>query len=320
MVAGAVTYDYYYDEGTLVYQEKSDNTSIHFLTEVGSEYLGFRYSGTTYFYAKNAQGDIIGILNSAGNFIARYRYDAWGVPIAITDGNGNDVSNNQSHIANINPIRYRGYYYDVETGFYYLQSRYYDPVTCRMLNADGAVSTGTGVLGHNMFAYCNNNPVMLSDPDGTCPICGLALCVSCNKAKEAAPIYNPYKLTLPKKPASSKVDASSLISINGSNPKAPVQVIIAPEHEKNGKLDPNITIEDSYRITSEKARSNVLDYIIASPEFDPNVFTRGKDAWMNEWLGHNFLYHYHVFRDNTASVDFNENEWIPWDIIDGYNY
>jgi len=118
---------------------------------VGSEYLGFRYGGTTYFYAKNAQGDIIGILNSAGNFVARYRYDAWGVPIAITDGNGNDVSN---HIANINPIRYRGYYYDTETGFYY----YYDPVTCRMLNAD-AVVDNRGLITQNLFQYCGNNPV-----------------------------------------------------------------------------------------------------------------------------------------------------------------
>jgi len=168
-VAGAVTYDYYYDEGTLVYQEKNDNTSIHFLTEVGSEYLGFRYGGTTYFYAKNAQGDIIGILNSAGNFIARYRYDAWGVPIAITDGNGNDVSNNPSHIANINPIRYRGYYYDVETGFYYLQTRYYDPTVGRFINADARINTSQGVLGINMFAYCINNPVNMADHSGNKP-------------------------------------------------------------------------------------------------------------------------------------------------------
>ena len=69
-------------------------------------------------------------------------------------------------MAEINPLRYRGYYYDAETGFYYLQSRYYDPNTCRFINADGYASTGQGLMGYNMFAYCGNNPIMLSDPSG----------------------------------------------------------------------------------------------------------------------------------------------------------
>ena len=56
--------------------------------------------------------------------------------------------------------------YDEESGLYYLESRYYDPVTGRFVNADGYVSTGTGLMGHNMFAYCNNNPVMYVDPSG----------------------------------------------------------------------------------------------------------------------------------------------------------
>ena len=67
---------------------------------------------------------------------------------------------------NINPIRYRGYYYDIDTGFYYLQSRYYDPVTGRFLNADTLFDSGAGLLGYNLFAYCANNPVMRFDPTG----------------------------------------------------------------------------------------------------------------------------------------------------------
>ena len=66
----------------------------------------------------------------------------------------------------MNPLRYRGYYYDTETGFYYLQSRYYDPAIGRFINADALASTGQSILGYNMYAYCNNNPVMLSDPQG----------------------------------------------------------------------------------------------------------------------------------------------------------
>ena len=69
-------------------------------------------------------------------------------------------------VRTLNPFRYRGYYYDTDTGLYYLQSRYYNPQWGRFLNADGYVSTGTGMIGFNMYAYCNNNPVMGYDPNG----------------------------------------------------------------------------------------------------------------------------------------------------------
>ena len=97
---------------------------------------------------------------------ARYTYDAWGKPLTITDGNGVDVSEDPNHIANLNPLRYRGYYWDSETGLYYCQSRYYDPETGRFINADGMVDTGQGIIGNNMFAYCLNNPVNRLDPSG----------------------------------------------------------------------------------------------------------------------------------------------------------
>ena len=106
------------------------------------------------------------IANSAGTIYARYEYDAYGRVVSVTDGNGNDVSSQPNHIANVNPIRYRGYYYDTESGLYYLKSRYYDPVTCRFINADGYISTGQGLLSTNMFAYCGNNPVNRKDPTG----------------------------------------------------------------------------------------------------------------------------------------------------------
>ena len=73
-------------------------------------------------------------------------------------------------MANINPLKYRGYYYDTETGFYYLQSRYYDPIVSRFINADSYTSTGQGFLGYNMFAYCGNNPVSRVDASGHRPI------------------------------------------------------------------------------------------------------------------------------------------------------
>ncbi len=75
-------------------------------------------------------------------------------------------STSTSHVGNVNPFRYRGYYYDSETGLYYLNSRYYDPEVGRFISVDGYVSTGQGLLSNNMFAYCNNNPVMYKDSSG----------------------------------------------------------------------------------------------------------------------------------------------------------
>ena len=128
--------------------------------------MSMRFNGARYLYIKNIQGDVMAIANSAGTIYARYEYDAYGRVVSVTDGNGNDVSSQPNHIANVNPIRYRGYYYDTESGLYYLKSRYYDPVTCRFINADGYISTGQGLLSTNMFAYCGNNPVNRVDPTG----------------------------------------------------------------------------------------------------------------------------------------------------------
>ncbi len=94
-----------------------------------------------------------------GNVVVSYEYDAWGKVYSVTGSMAGTL-------ATINPIRYRSYYYDTETGFYYLNSRYYDPETSRFINADGYVSTGQGISGTNMFAYCENNPVSRSDPNG----------------------------------------------------------------------------------------------------------------------------------------------------------
>ena len=110
---------------------------------------------------------MIKILTSGGATAAWYEYDAWGNVVSV----GGNAS-----IANLNPIRYRGYYYDAETGFYYLNSRYYDPEVCRFINADGYTSTGQGLLGNNMFAYCLNNPISNVDSSGSIPMRSTIVC------------------------------------------------------------------------------------------------------------------------------------------------
>ena len=109
----------------------------------------------TYYYITNLQGDVMYLVDGNGIQVAAYTYDPYG-----------KILSSYGSMAEINPLRYRGYYYDSETGFYYLQSRYYDPNTCRFINADGYASTGQGLMGYNMFAYCNNNPIINADPTG----------------------------------------------------------------------------------------------------------------------------------------------------------
>ena len=117
------------------------------------------YNGTNYYYKLNLQGDIIGLMNTAGTSVVAYTYDSWGKQIFCTGTLANTLGA-------ANPVRYRGYIYDSETGLYYLQSRYYNPDWGRFINADGYVSTGQGINAANMFAYCSSNPISYSDPSG----------------------------------------------------------------------------------------------------------------------------------------------------------
>ena len=106
----------------------------------------------------NLQGDVVRIVTNKGVTRVTYEYDAW--------GNITNMTYTNKTLADANPLRYRGYYYDRETGLYYLQSRYYNPKWGRFLNADSYISTGQGIIGNNMFAYCLNNPVNYIDRDG----------------------------------------------------------------------------------------------------------------------------------------------------------
>lgn len=113
----------------------------------------------TYYYVKNIQGDIVAVYDGNGAKYGEYAYDAWGKCSVIYDKDG---------IATKNPYRYRGYYLDKETDLYYLNSRYYDPEVGRFLSADSlGYMDPERVNGLNLYAYCNNNPVMYIDPDGT---------------------------------------------------------------------------------------------------------------------------------------------------------
>ncbi|WP_177577085.1 RHS repeat domain-containing protein [Hydrogeniiclostridium mannosilyticum] len=122
-----------------------------------------------YTLVRDLQGNVIGLADKNGNLAAKYTYDAWGNILSVTDGQGNDVSGNPGHIANVNPLRCRGYYFDQETGFYYLHTRYYDPKVGRFINADEQLNMNLRLLGATMFVYCLNNPTNMIDTVGQFP-------------------------------------------------------------------------------------------------------------------------------------------------------
>ena len=130
--------------------------------------MSVTYDGTVYYYLLNAQGDVVGLIDSAGALVVQYTYDAWGRLLSITHPTDDTTSSQYSALGVNNPLRYRGYVYDTETGLYYLQSRYYNPTWSRFINADSQLTT-KNATGVNLFAYCYNNPVMYADPSGLAP-------------------------------------------------------------------------------------------------------------------------------------------------------
>ena len=124
---------------------------------------------TSYDYLKNLQGDILGICSVSGGgivtILAAYEYDPWGKLLGVRNNSGGVISDETS-IALRNPLRYRGYYYDSDTGYYYLKSRYYDPQIGRFINGDSQLNAKDGTVGYNLFAFCNNNPIINSDHSG----------------------------------------------------------------------------------------------------------------------------------------------------------
>ena len=119
------------------------------------------YNNAQYFYRRDCQGNIIALIDNNGAVVVEYKYDAWGNHEAEV------ASEDFVALANLNPFRYRGYYFDEETGLYVLQTRYYDPETGRFISRDSIeYADPETICGLNLYAYCGNNPVMNVDPTG----------------------------------------------------------------------------------------------------------------------------------------------------------
>lgn len=159
----------YYLNGSQIVAEANPNYSVMYIYDADGSPIGMQYRASSYaenvfdyyLFEKNLQGDIVAVYGSDGTKYLEYFYDAWG-NFQIGYHNAGNLTP-----AALNPFTYRGYYYDSDLNLYYLNSRYYDQNIRRFINADSYVSTGQGILGNNMYAYCNNSPVNYVDFEGT---------------------------------------------------------------------------------------------------------------------------------------------------------
>ncbi len=155
---GYYEYEYVYNGSKLVRMDVIGH-AFEFTYDASGTPLTICWDEELFYYVTNSQGDVVGILDDTGNEVVRYLYDAWGNVECIGD----------APIADYNPLLYRGYVYDFETGLYYLQSRYYNPEWGRFINGDSRLNNSLGILGFNQFSYCLSNPVNMVDYDGNKP-------------------------------------------------------------------------------------------------------------------------------------------------------
>ena len=161
---GSTTYTYAYNGSLLtnVASSAGQNVHIRYDSEGKPVHMQYNKDGDEYYYMLDAQGNVVGLVDGSGKLVVEYTYDAWGQLLSMTGSRANDLGK-------ANPLRYRSYVYDDETGMYYLGSRYYNPTMCRFINADSVsvVHEANGKLtDKNLFAYCDNNPVMRKDGGG----------------------------------------------------------------------------------------------------------------------------------------------------------
>ena len=150
------TYNYIY-AGDKLMRMTVGNDTLDFSYDTNGVPLTCVYNGTVYYYITNLQGDVIRLDRADGGGAATYAYDAWG-----------NILRMSGTLAELNPLRYRGYVYDQETGLYYVSSRYYDPVIGRFVSPDNVNLLGANgdFASMNLFAYCGNNPVARKDESG----------------------------------------------------------------------------------------------------------------------------------------------------------
>ena len=313
-----VTHEYLTLNGKVARETIRTNNTLtavlDFVYDESGKPFALKYStnGTsfqTYYYVLNLQGDVVKLIHYIPGFeyesVATYEYDAWG-----------NIVSSSGRLAEINPLRYRGYYYDNETGFYYLQSRYYDPANRRFINADCYTSTNnSNEIACNMFAYCYNNPITYHDSCGTEPVetidiygNGSAYCYvyeysySGNMSgilgtSSNVQVSESGKLYIYKGVTQDYFDDTS------NKPdgfRAGIDFMVG---DYISQADPNIQVRDSYRCTMKSQMKAITSILLEYAE--GTEWKRTQESLITEWREHN---RYAWSSARAKHVDFNNAE------------
>lgn len=266
-----MTTQYQYVNGQLLGEKRSNGVILRYTYDALGVLSGIQYKNaagvtTNYIVRCTLSGDVDQIYDTKGNLLARYIYDTWGNTLSVTDASGKAITD-PLHIASINPIRYRGYYYDAETGLYYLQSRYYDTVTKRFVNSDELLGLNGSEARYNLFAYCGNNPANSIDSTGTYPV---------NQdddpvTRKAASTMQEWNLVRMRAKAN-----ASLSKYKGNNGEESRITSTGSDH---------IQITNSYMVSSKEDRMVICEYLSYSGLIDSSATQLAA-----EWKGHNDVY------------------------------
>ena len=308
---------YYIVDGLTVAEQRFTSTgaekyTLRYLHDESNSPVGFgiQYPGgttwTNYYFAKNLQGDVIALYlwngTSTGTLVATYEYDPWGKPIGIYNASGATISQTAANVAAYNPFRYRGYRYDADTGFYYLQSRYYDPAICRFINADRYTDTGEKLVGYNMFVYCNNNSIVYTDFSGERAMGPSFYLVN----DGGTPRINPFTsysggdiyVVKQQKWSSTKYQIQSQL-LSGD-----VLIVDCRANTDN----PNIQIVDSYKLVYLHVHEEVVDALLQYVKENPDNsgWDRERQDMLYEWNYHNMAYSLGFGKERAQSVDLDK--------------
>ena len=299
------TTNYLWSSGLLMQQSDGTNT-LNFVYAPDGTALSVNYNGSEYYYLYNLQGDVIALYNTIGTVVVKYTYDSWGKLISTTGSLA-------STLGTLNPFRYRGYIYDEETELYWLRSRYYDPEIGRFLNADVYVSTGTGLNGFNLFAYCNNNPILFVDSNGNRPIVGTSIENETSEERFLSfATMNDIQVKTIQTDFSGAIyvmDANTLNNTNSASAKALINnsgngYFVVVDNRNNGYIE----IINSYKnknIAKQADMLNALTKYTRSTPVNYSVWNRTLSSMFIEWTWHNLFYSIGFMRSNAKSASFD---------------
>lgn len=308
---GATKYSFTTLSG-LVMRQEWGTRQLDFIYDENNQPYALTYkSGSKtpvmYYYLLNQQGDVEALMDASGAIVATYEYDPWGA-VTVKNASG-ALDNDDTSIGNLNPLRYRGYYYDNETGFYYLESRYYDPVVGRFISADEYISTGQGFLGCDMFVYCGNNPINNYDPMGHCYYTANGQWTHDAWENSGGYVKKPDPGYYCGQTSSGKAIFISTDN-NYSAPPDAIRII----DSRSGTDNPNIRIQDSYKVNTRAEKDEIIDTILQyNKEFPSEIeWIRTKKYLQIEWNAHNDLYYLYK-NERCQHVDFdNADEGVSY--------